>query len=59
VTQNGDAISEVHSTSAQYDMMMKCYLPDRADIDHFVTKKIQRLPSVKDAFTTITFKAFG
>jgi len=40
-------------------MMMKCYLPDGADIDHFVTEKIQRLPNVKDAFTTITFKAFG
>ena len=40
-------------------MMMKYYLPDGADIDHFVTETIQRLPSVKDAFTTITSEAFG
>jgi DNA-binding Lrp family transcriptional regulator len=39
--------------------MMKCYLPDGADIDYFVTETIQRLPSVKDAFTTITFEGFG
>ncbi|MDA0342430.1 MAG: Lrp/AsnC ligand binding domain-containing protein [Proteobacteria bacterium] len=57
--QNVDAISEVHSTSGQYDLMMKCYLPDGADIGHFVTEKIQRLPGVKDTFTIITFKAFG
>ena len=54
-----DPISEVHSISGQYDLMMKCYLPDGADIGHFVTEKIQTLPGVKDTFTLITFKTFG
>lgn len=57
--QDVEGISEVYSTSGQYDLMMKCYLPDGEDIGHFITERIQRLPGVKDTFTIITFKAFG
>ncbi len=56
---NAEQISEVHSISGQYDLMMKCYLSDGADIGHFVTERIQTLPGVKDTFTLITFKTFG
>ena len=54
-----EEVSEVHSTSGQYDLMMKCYLQDDMDIGRFVTEKIQRIKGVKDTFTIITFKAFG
>ncbi len=57
--QNVEQVSEVHSTSGQFDLMMKCYLPDGRDIGHFVTSELQTLPGVKDTFTIITFKAFG
>ena len=53
-----EQVSEVHSTSGQYDLLMKCYLSDDIDIGHFVTNSIQTLPGVKDTFTLITFKAF-
>ena len=53
-----EQVSEVHSTSGQYDLLMKCYLSDDVDIGHFVTSNIQTLPGVKDTFTLITFKAF-
>jgi len=53
-------VSEVYSTSGQYDLLMKCYLDDRTDdIGHFVTSRIQTLAGVKDTFTLITFKAFS
>lgn len=51
-------VSEVHSISGQYDLMLKCYLDDGDDIGHFVTESIQRLDGVRDTFTTIAFKAF-
>ena len=54
-----EEVSEVHSISGQYDLMMKCYLPDDTDIGRFVTQKIQILPGIADTFTIITFKAFG
>ncbi|HEV2301554.1 MAG TPA: Lrp/AsnC ligand binding domain-containing protein [Stellaceae bacterium] len=51
--------SEVYSISGQYDLLMKCYLPENADIGHFVTERLQTLPGIKDTFTIIAFKAFS
>jgi DNA-binding Lrp family transcriptional regulator len=56
--QNIEQVSEVYSISGQYDLMMKCYLPNDQDIGHFVMG-VQKLPGVKDTFTLITFKAFS
>lgn len=56
---NLEQVSEVYSTSGQYDLLMKCYLDEKTDIGHFVTSKIQTLAGVKDTFTLITFKAFS
>ena len=56
---NVEQVSEVYSTSGQYDLLMKCYLPDNADIGHFVTERLQTLPGIKDTFTIIAFKAFS
>ncbi len=57
--QTIEQISEVHSISGQYDLLMKCYLNDGDDIGHFVTGNVQTLAGIKDTFTLITFKAFG
>ncbi len=54
-----EQVSEVHSISGQYDLMVKCYLEDSQDIGQFVVETIQTLPGVKDTFTLIAFKAFG
>lgn len=54
-----EQVSEVHSTSGQYDLLLKCFLADGDDIGHFVTNNIQTLAGIKDTFTLITFKAFA
>ena len=54
-----EQVSEVYSTSGQYDLLVKCYLPDTTDTGHFVTERLQTLPGVKDTFTIIAFKAFS
>jgi DNA-binding Lrp family transcriptional regulator len=56
--QSIDAVSEVHSISGQYDLLMKFYLDDEADIGRFVTGQVQTLDGVKDTFTLIAYKAF-
>ena len=56
---NLEQVSEVYSTSGQYDLLMKCYLPDETDIGRFVTERVQTLAGVKDTFTLIAFKAFS
>ncbi len=58
LVMNVDEVSEVYSTSGQYDLLMKCYLAENADIGRFVTERLQTLPGVKDTFTVIAFKAF-
>ncbi|MEX2629933.1 MAG: Lrp/AsnC ligand binding domain-containing protein [Tistlia sp.] len=59
LVQNVEQVSEVHSTSGQYDLMIKCYLEEGTDIGHFVTEHIQTLPGIQDTFTLIAFKAFA
>ena len=54
-----DQVSEVHSTSGKFDLLMKCYLDDDQDIGHFVNERVQTLPGVADTFTIIAFKAFS
>jgi DNA-binding Lrp family transcriptional regulator len=54
-----EQVSEVYSTSGQYDLLMKCYLAEDADIGHFVTERLQTLAGIKDTFTIIAYKAFS
>lgn len=54
-----ERVSEVHSISGQYDLMLKCYLDDGQDIGQFVVDTLQVIPGVKDTFTLIAFKAFA
>ena len=53
-----EQVSEVYSTSGQYDLLVKCYLPRDEDVGRFVTSRLQTLPGVKDTYTIITFNAF-
>src|SRR5690606_28208462 len=59
LVQTVEQVSEVYSTSGQYDLLIKCYLPDGDDIGRVVTAAIQRMEGAKDTFTLITFKAFS
>ncbi|SOD99876.1 Lrp/AsnC family transcriptional regulator [Caenispirillum bisanense] len=53
-----EQISEIYSTSGQYDLLAKFYVDDDVDVGRFVTEKVQTLTGVKDTFTLITFNAF-
>ena len=59
VVQEVEEVSEVYSISGEFDLLMKFYLADNADIGHFVTERVQVLPGIKDTFTIIAFKAFS
>ncbi|HTN09503.1 MAG TPA: Lrp/AsnC ligand binding domain-containing protein [Acetobacteraceae bacterium] len=54
-----EELSELHSTSGQYDLLGKFYLEPAQDTGLFVTEKVQTLPGVKDTYTLITFNAFA
>jgi DNA-binding Lrp family transcriptional regulator len=54
-----EELSELYSTSGQYDLLGKFYLDDAQDTGLFVTRRIQSIPGVRDTYTLITFNAFG
>ncbi|HVA13558.1 MAG TPA: Lrp/AsnC ligand binding domain-containing protein [Stellaceae bacterium] len=53
-----EQVSEVYSVSGQYDLLLKCYLPDDMDTGHFVVEHLQKLAGVRDTFTLSAYKAF-
>ena len=52
-------VSEIHSISGSYDLLVKCTLDDTEDIGRYVTSSIQTLPGVRDTFTLIAFNSFS
>jgi DNA-binding Lrp family transcriptional regulator len=55
---DAEIASEIYSTAGNYDLLVKFYLDEGADIGHFVNEKVQTIPGVQDTHTIITFKAF-
>ena len=53
-----EQMSELYSTSGQYDLLGKFYLDPEEDIGRFVTEQVQALRGVKDTYTLIPFNAF-
>jgi DNA-binding Lrp family transcriptional regulator len=53
-----EELSELFSTSGQYDLLAKFYLSAEDDTGLFVTERVQTIPGVKDTYTLITFNAF-
>ena len=53
-----EELSELYSTSGQYDLLAKFYLDPDQDTGLFVTERVQTLPGVADTYTLITFNAF-
>lgn len=50
--------SELYSTSGDYDLLMKVYIPDGEDVGKFINEQILDIPNIEHSFTTLTFKAF-
>jgi DNA-binding Lrp family transcriptional regulator len=57
-TDTLEELSELYSTSGQYDLLAKFYLGPEHDTGLFVTERVQTIPGVKDTYTLITFNAF-
>ncbi len=51
-------LSEMHSTSGQYDLLGKFYLEIDQDVGRFVTENLQTIPGVRETYTLIAFNAF-
>ena len=50
--------SELYSTSGEYDLLLKIYIPDGVDIGKFINDNVANVPGIVRSLTTLTFKAF-
>ena len=50
--------SERYSTSGDWDLLMKLYIPEGADIGHFINEQLLDIPDIERSLSTLTFKAF-
>lgn len=50
--------SELYSTSGDYDLLLKIYVPTGEDIGRYINDHITDIPHIQRSLTTLTFKAF-
>ncbi|MBO6777749.1 MAG: Lrp/AsnC ligand binding domain-containing protein [Marinibacterium sp.] len=50
--------SELYSTSGEYDLLMKLYIPEGEDVGKFIDEHLLHIPNIERSLTTMTFKAF-
>lgn len=50
--------SELYSTSGQYDLLMKLYVPEDEDVGKFINDNLLDIDGIERTYTTQTFKAF-
>ncbi len=53
-----EVVSELYSTSGEFDLIAKVYVPEEADIGHFLSEKLFDIEGISRTLTTMTFKAF-
>ena len=51
--------SEVYSTSGDYDLLAKFYLPEDKSIGEFVNFRLHRISGIRDTHTILAFRLFG
>ncbi len=53
-----EIVSELYSTSGDYDLLMKIYIPEEKDIGKFINDNVLDIPGIARSLTTMTFTAF-
>lgn len=53
-----EIVSELYSTSGDFDLLMKIYIPEGEDIGKFINDKLLDIDHIAKSLTTLTFKAF-
>lgn len=54
-----EIVSEMYSTSGDYDLLMKIYIPEREDVGKFLAARLFDVPGIARSLTTMTFNAIS
>ena len=50
--------SELYSTSGDFDLMIKLYIPESADVGNYINDNLLNIEGIKRSLTTLTYKVF-
>lgn len=50
--------SEMYSTSGDFDLMLKIYVPEGQDVGRYINDNISPVKGIERTLTTLTFSAF-
>lgn len=53
-----EVVSELYSTSGEYDLMAKVYVPEDQDVGRYLAENLFDIADINRTLTTMTFKAF-
>ena len=53
-----DGVSEVHSITGPFDLLVKLYAPSYQDFGDLIPDKLQKVKGIRDTETLLAFRAF-
>ncbi|WP_112308657.1 Lrp/AsnC ligand binding domain-containing protein [Pseudogemmobacter bohemicus] len=53
-----EVVSELYSTSGDFDLIAKVYIPEGEDTGHYLSSRLFDIPGIQRTLTTMTFRAF-
>jgi len=53
-----DGVSEVHSITGPFDLLVKLYAPTYDDFGDVIPGRLQKVPGIRETETLLAFRAF-
>ena len=53
-----EVVSELYSTSGEYDLIAKVYIPENEDVGRYLSDRLFDIAGINRTLTTMTFRAF-
>ena len=53
-----EGVSEVHSITAPWDLLVKLYAPEYDAFGELIPDRLQKVPGIRDTETLLAFRAF-
>ena len=50
--------SELYSTSGDFDLLLKLYIPDDEDVGKYINERLLHIDGIERSLTPLTFRAF-
>ena len=53
-----EGVSEVHSVTGPFDLLVKLYAPSYDDFGSLIPSQLQKVPGIRETETLLAFRAF-